>query len=326
VRNTTGADLDAFAVVELTDTLESLTTDAAILSTLPAFDAITPTGADIPFGVLLDPIADDALGRCVVGGCAVAKVNIVDAGHEYAVPKSGDSVKFESAATGPVRIVSRESGSSGTKTAAVLISQPIGAVGLTVKESDGTPSYSNITSIEFDQADGFSLSQPGAGRVKVDFSGGGGGGSLGYANYSPSQTLGVPSPPGTTSTVTTGTTTYQTLASGADYLITVSLPGYIWLDATSPAGASAQIWVQLYDNTAAAVIGPKYLLMAADQPDQFTYGSGSFSYYYSPSTSVALRLQYTVICNGASGNAIINAAAVGNLTTVEGNLTVIQLA
>ncbi len=39
---------------------------------------------------------------------------------------------------------------------------------LTVKESDGSPSYSGITSLELDQADGFNLSQPGAGRAKVN--------------------------------------------------------------------------------------------------------------------------------------------------------------
>ncbi len=45
----------------------------------------------------------------------------------------------------------------------------LAAPGLTVAESDGTPSYDRITSLEFDQADGFSLSQPGAGRVKVNY-------------------------------------------------------------------------------------------------------------------------------------------------------------
>ena len=43
------------------------------------------------------------------------------------------------------------------------------AATLTVKESDGVPSYSSITSLEFDQADGFTVTQPGAGRVKIDF-------------------------------------------------------------------------------------------------------------------------------------------------------------
>ncbi len=46
---------------------------------------------------------------------------------------------------------------------------PTGGSSLTVKESDGTPSYSDITSLEFDQDDGFSLSQPGANRAKVNY-------------------------------------------------------------------------------------------------------------------------------------------------------------
>ena len=43
------------------------------------------------------------------------------------------------------------------------------ATSLTVKESDGSPSYSSVNSLEFDQDDGFSLSQPGAGRAKVNY-------------------------------------------------------------------------------------------------------------------------------------------------------------
>lgn len=136
VHNNSGGDLDIFSVVELTDTIESLTDDYLILSTRPAFDAIAPTGADIPFGVLLDPIADGALGRCVVGGCTVAKVDIADPGHEYAVPATGNSANLVSAAVGPVRIVAREAGTSGVKYAAVLI----GGGGVTVT-GDVTNNY-----------------------------------------------------------------------------------------------------------------------------------------------------------------------------------------
>jgi hypothetical protein len=44
---------------------------------------------------------------------------------------------------------------------------------ITVKEADGTPSFTDISEIQFDQADGFVVSQPSAGKVKIDLSGGG---------------------------------------------------------------------------------------------------------------------------------------------------------
>jgi hypothetical protein len=46
-------------------------------------------------------------------------------------------------------------------------------VAITVKEADDNPTLSNITTLIFDQADGFSVSQPAANRAKVNFSGSG---------------------------------------------------------------------------------------------------------------------------------------------------------
>lgn len=40
--------------------------------------------------------------------------------------------------------------------------------GITVAEVDGSPSYTGITTIQIDQADGFVLTQPGAGIVRID--------------------------------------------------------------------------------------------------------------------------------------------------------------
>ena len=44
-----------------------------------------------------------------------------------------------------------------------------------VEDIDGVPGFDNIDIIQFDQADGFTLSQPLAGVARIDFSGGGGG-------------------------------------------------------------------------------------------------------------------------------------------------------
>src|SRR5262245_31630141 len=39
---------------------------------------------------------------------------------------------------------------------------------ITVKEADGTPTYTGVSTLLFDQADGFALSQPGAAQARVD--------------------------------------------------------------------------------------------------------------------------------------------------------------
>lgn len=44
--------------------------------------------------------------------------------------------------------------------------------GVTVRDIDSTPNYTGVTIIEFDQADGFVITNPAAGRVRIDFSGG----------------------------------------------------------------------------------------------------------------------------------------------------------
>jgi hypothetical protein len=124
VVNSTGSALGIFDVVELTDTLESLTDSPIILSDRPCLEGIVPTATTAPFAILLDGVANGGLVRAVVGGCAVVDVDIADATHEYATPAVGVTGNLTSAATGPVRILDRESGSSGVKRAVVLVSQP----------------------------------------------------------------------------------------------------------------------------------------------------------------------------------------------------------
>lgn len=50
---------------------------------------------------------------------------------------------------------------------------------ITVQDIDGIPTFNNITTLQFDQGDGFTISEPIAGTARIDFAGGGGGGGLG---------------------------------------------------------------------------------------------------------------------------------------------------
>ena len=44
----------------------------------------------------------------------------------------------------------------------------VGPAGLSAEEADGSPSYTGVTKLQFDQADGFSLSNPSTGTTRVD--------------------------------------------------------------------------------------------------------------------------------------------------------------
>lgn len=55
--------------------------------------------------------------------------------------------------------------------------------------ADGTPSYAGVTTLLFDEADGFVLSEPSPGVVQIDFTGGGGGTiTVEESDFSPSYT------------------------------------------------------------------------------------------------------------------------------------------
>ena len=81
------------------------------------FDGDTPDGTR-PFAIALQDIPGDSIDVAQVSGACVALVNVTDAGHEYAEVASGEPV-LQSAATGPVRILYKPTG-TGEKTCAVL--------------------------------------------------------------------------------------------------------------------------------------------------------------------------------------------------------------
>lgn len=76
-------------------------------------------------------------------------------------------------------------GDPETETCGVAVAAGSGA--LTVEENDGSPSYTGITTLRFDQADGFTITNPSDGVARVDFAGVTGSGT-GYrlAYWSPS--------------------------------------------------------------------------------------------------------------------------------------------
>ena len=83
----------------------------------PVFEGqrMTAERENMPYAVLLEPIAAGEIGRAMLLGLTPAKVAINSADDQYAVPKAGsDSGALESSATGVARILWK-AGGSGTQ-------------------------------------------------------------------------------------------------------------------------------------------------------------------------------------------------------------------
>ncbi|MFO0806029.1 MAG: hypothetical protein U0791_23230 [Gemmataceae bacterium] len=86
----------------------------------PAFVGATPTDANKPFAITLDPIKGQQLGRAAIAGLAVVQVDVVSTSHWRAKPIVGSSAKLRSCSSGGVPILAKDSG-TGTKWAMVLL-------------------------------------------------------------------------------------------------------------------------------------------------------------------------------------------------------------
>lgn len=145
VRNDTGGTLAIRSVAALGTPVISAVDYPIGVQREPVFPGTAPADSSDVFAVLIEPIEDGKLGRAVVMGLAVCDVVVNDAGHEYAEPAASTTATLASAATGPARIVWRESGSSGTKRAVVLLgSDSLGTRVIPVELTsgyDGTTGY-----------------------------------------------------------------------------------------------------------------------------------------------------------------------------------------
>lgn len=121
VRNDTGGDLPIRSVLTPTAPVESAIDLPSQVQAVPYLAADAPAAETDPVVVAVEPIDDGAVGLAVILGLAVVDVDVNDAGHTFAVPAAGQTLKLESAAEGQVKILWRDSGASGTKRAVVLI-------------------------------------------------------------------------------------------------------------------------------------------------------------------------------------------------------------
>lgn len=120
VRNDTGGTLPARSVLAPGDPVVSAVALPHQVQAEPYFAAAAPASAAACVAVTLEPIGKGLVGRAVITGVAVAEVSVSDAGHGFAVPSAGVTARLASAATGPIRIIWKETG-TGNKRAVVVL-------------------------------------------------------------------------------------------------------------------------------------------------------------------------------------------------------------
>lgn len=116
IQNDSGGALSVGASLAIGD---ALVTVGADFGDQPCFSADVPAAVTDPVCVLVEPIADGAVGRAVVQGVAVATVSVSDVDHRFAVPTTAGAY-LVSATNGPVRILSTPAG-TGDQTVAVQL-------------------------------------------------------------------------------------------------------------------------------------------------------------------------------------------------------------
>lgn len=121
-RNDTGANLPRGAVIDLGDYLLSASDplDAQHLW----FEGIAQEGTARRYAVAREPIPTNEIGECQVSGVCIARVNVTDLAHNYAVPTASQNY-FTSSPIGPVEIQRLSTPeSTGTQECVVLLRVP----------------------------------------------------------------------------------------------------------------------------------------------------------------------------------------------------------
>lgn len=120
VKNTSGAVRDPLHILGLGDWTVTPGTDFEALAEHLCLDGATPatTTHKYKWAVLLDGLGENEVGRAVLGGLVLVKVNIVHAADERCTITNSDATKLTSGAWGRGRIFKAESG-TGDKWALV---------------------------------------------------------------------------------------------------------------------------------------------------------------------------------------------------------------
>jgi hypothetical protein len=166
VQNSTGALVTRYAVLGIAGVGITPAANLSEFQRQVVFDGVTPTTASHTgkFVVTQEPIPAGLCGRAVVSG--ITHVKTTGSG-SYADVTNSDGTQLTLASSGAAQVLYRD---SSTGWSIVRLSPTAGGGGggsIEVKEADGTPDYTGVTVLQFDQAQGFVLTNPSGTTVQV---------------------------------------------------------------------------------------------------------------------------------------------------------------
>ena len=120
IKNNSGYDRERFDVLGIDDVFPDPVENLLSFKNVPALHGITPaaTAHRGKFAILLKPAADGKIVHAVVAGVTVAKVDVVDASHEFAEVEDAEAGNLISGSVGSAKILWKESG-TGVKWALI---------------------------------------------------------------------------------------------------------------------------------------------------------------------------------------------------------------
>lgn len=157
IKNSSGSSVAMGGILVVSDNqiFQSPTGGAASLAafqTVPILIGVAVPGAGSgaagTFAIATAPIANGAIGPCVVNGVAACQVDIQTALDPFADLKASDNTQLESGNVGAAQILSAPTGGTGTQWCIVRIGNlwPPGALFEVALTSDGTGSLGNDAS------------------------------------------------------------------------------------------------------------------------------------------------------------------------------------
>lgn len=128
VRNESSGTVDRHGVLRISGIAITPTAAEARFRDRPIFIGQAPNGSSTHgIVVTIEPIKQNAIGRAIIVGLAVAKVNVTDAAHKFAKPVNTNTTKFDSdAAEGFPLIYGVHTGTQPSWCAILLGSGPAG--------------------------------------------------------------------------------------------------------------------------------------------------------------------------------------------------------
>lgn len=120
VKNESGGDVDRFEIMRIDDVIFDPSTSLASFQNHPSFIGITPDGThDASFVIAIEPIKDDATGKCMISGICPVRVSVSSETHEFAYMDTTIGW-LNSTSTDGARILWKEAG-TGSKWAIVRL-------------------------------------------------------------------------------------------------------------------------------------------------------------------------------------------------------------